>query len=153
MQEELKQRVKAWLKSSGRTREWLAERCDAKLKTVNNWLSSSRPIPSKALIIINQLMESVSVGPEEPAQGDAPDDRLVLKVSEARYDAYSRAALHDGLPLKEWAIEALDEAARDELANPQPEADQGGEPGSALGTATVATPGKSYPSGPAAEAV
>lgn len=109
MQDELKQRIKAWLKAQGQSREWLSERCGVAPKTVNNWLSSPRDIPAKAVLIIERLMDATSTPAEEA--DEVPDSVLVLKVNEPRFDAYSQASLSEGLPLREWAIHALDLAA------------------------------------------
>ena len=51
-----KEDMKKWLKDSGKSREWLAEQCGVNKRTVDLWLSISRKVPSKALLIIQRLM-------------------------------------------------------------------------------------------------
>lgn len=48
--------IKKWLKASGKSREWLAEQCGVDKRTVDLWLSISRKVPSKAILIIQRLM-------------------------------------------------------------------------------------------------
>lgn len=51
-----KEDIKKWLKVSGKSREWLAEQCGVNKRQVDNWLSAARPVPSKAILIIQRLM-------------------------------------------------------------------------------------------------
>lgn len=52
-----KAEIKKWLKETGIDREWLAKQCGVGSKrSVDNWLSSNRPIPNDKLIIIKHLM-------------------------------------------------------------------------------------------------
>lgn len=51
-----KEDIKKWLKSSGKSREWLAEQCGVGKRVLDNWLSAARPVPAKALLIIQRLM-------------------------------------------------------------------------------------------------
>lgn len=116
MQEELKARIKAWLKASGQDRDWLAAKCGVRKRTIDNWLSSPQEIPYKAVTLIDRLMaENETEAPDTPPI--APDNLLILRVSEPRFDAYNRAALAEQMPIKEWAINALDNAAA-EISNP-----------------------------------
>lgn len=52
-----KKKIKEWLKMISKDRFWLAEQCRVEKVTIDKWLSSEREIPSKALLIIQQLME------------------------------------------------------------------------------------------------
>lgn len=109
MQEELKERVKIWLKASHLDRQWLADRCGVEIKTVNNWLSSPRPIPAKAVLIIRAIMDA-TVDPAPPES----ESVIVLRVDEDRFDAYNRASMAEGLTIRDWAINALDQAAEED---------------------------------------
>lgn len=51
-----KEEIKKWLKTSRKSREWLAEQCGVSKRQVDNWLSSARPVPAKAILIIQRLM-------------------------------------------------------------------------------------------------
>lgn len=108
MQEALKERIKQWLKAERQTRQWLAEHCGVSKKTVDNWLSSPKPVPPKALLIIERLMAK-SV--EREAGAGLPDHILVLRVDEEDFDRFNRASLDEGLTMRDWAVQALIEAA------------------------------------------
>lgn len=58
------QKIKDWLKTSGHSREWLAEKLLVSKGTIDGWLAPSRPIPyaKKQLIknIINPPQHSFS---------------------------------------------------------------------------------------------
>lgn len=103
-----KDAVKSWLRSSGLDRAWLAARCGVGKRTVDNWLSSPRAIPPKARLIISGLMRAPLPFPA----ADGPSQNLVLEVDGATFERWSRAALDRGMTLKEWAIDALSQAAR-----------------------------------------
>ena len=51
-----KKEIKEWLKNIGKDRFWLANQCRVEKVTIDKWLSSERDIPSKALLIIQNLM-------------------------------------------------------------------------------------------------
>jgi DNA-binding transcriptional regulator YdaS (Cro superfamily) len=139
MVKDLKTRVKQWLKDQRQSREWLADRCGVTKKTVDNWLSSPQVIPSKAVLIIERLMEA-TVEPEAAV----PDSVLVLRVDDERFDAYSAASLAEGLPLREWAIHALDEAAAEQGQAPdRTGSDVAPDPIEPLPSPTVGSAGES----------
>ena len=50
------QKIKDWLKTSGHSREWLAEKLLVSKATIDGWLAPSRPIPSTKLAFIKKLM-------------------------------------------------------------------------------------------------
>jgi lambda repressor-like predicted transcriptional regulator len=102
-----KDAIKAWLRSKGLDRTWLATRCGVGKRTADNWLSSPRPIPPKARLIISALMSA----PEPTALADGTHQNLVLEVDCPTFERWNRAALIRGMTLKEWAIDALNHAA------------------------------------------
>ncbi|MFM2243049.1 MAG: hypothetical protein RLZ97_1904 [Verrucomicrobiota bacterium] len=106
-----KESIKAWLDSfPDRDRHWLAQKCEVEKKTVDNWLSSPREIPAKALLIIEGLMRAdLEI---DRAKQPAPLACLVLEVPVATFDAYNRAATERGLLIREWAVQILNESAR-----------------------------------------
>jgi hypothetical protein len=110
--------IKAWLaKYPERDRVWLADKCGVERKTVDNWLSSPREIPSKAILIIEDLMGA-------DLQTARPDDvedvvSMPVRVSGQQYDNYTRAFKRsDSETFREWLVDALDKAARDDVAEP-----------------------------------
>lgn len=104
--------VKHWLARHPERegRYWLAKQCDTEKGTVDNWLSSSRGIPSKAMILIQRLMEADAQA--ERAQNPSPSMTVVLEIGREDFDRYNRAAITHGLIIREWAVEVLNEAAR-----------------------------------------
>lgn len=61
--------IKKWLKTIGKNRQWLAEQTLSSKGTVNNWLSSGKPIPSAKLALIERLMNG-----EDEIQFELPED-------------------------------------------------------------------------------
>lgn len=61
--------IKAWLKENKISRETLGKEVGVSKKTVNNWLSDNRPIPSKKLAIIERLING-----EEEIQFELPEN-------------------------------------------------------------------------------
>jgi len=106
-----KESIKAWLDSyPDRDRHWLAQKCEVEKKTVDNWLSSPREIPAKALLIIEGLMRAdLEI---DRAKAPVPPMTVVLEVPPATFDAYNRAATERGLLIREWAVQILNESAR-----------------------------------------
>ena len=74
----------SWLKAAGHDRYWLAESCGVQKRTVDNWLSSSRVIPRKALLIIKSLMASKL---SSPAAMAGVAQNLVLHFSEKEFES------------------------------------------------------------------
>ena len=110
-----KSEVKAWLKSIKRTRDWLAEECGVKKRTADNWLSSSQPISTQATRLIERLME------QYPAAGNAPatypsaaENAITLTVDDATFDAWNRAATAEGKLLRQWCVDVINDALRDD---------------------------------------
>ena len=48
--------IKDWLKTIGKNREWLAEKTLVSKRTVDNWITTNRPIPPAKLALIEKLM-------------------------------------------------------------------------------------------------
>lgn len=148
--------VKAWLaKYPDRDRNWLADQCGAEKGTVDNWLSTARGIPSKAILIIEGLMradaETEPVAPIEIVN-------LPATCTPAQFSLYTRAYKHSECEqFKDWITTRLDAAAESELglaALPDPETFElpflgsvaAGEPVSATLEENVAVP-RAYPPG------
>lgn len=99
--------IKSWLRKNEIDRFWLAEQCGVNKRTVDNWLSSPRTIPLKAHRIISRLIQDF-----QPTPAGEVLQNLVLEVDEVTFDRWCRAALERHMTLKEWAIDALDRAAK-----------------------------------------
>jgi hypothetical protein len=118
-----KQGIKDWLaRYPDRDRGWLADRCEVEKRTVDNWLSSPREIPSKALLIIEQLMRR-----DMESDPGKPEDEIRMPVSctPAQFDLITRAFKSSECEtLREWIVSRLDAAADAELCpNPAAEAE------------------------------
>ena len=90
--------IVSWLKGMGRNRAWLAENCGVQKRTVDNWLSSNRPIPQKALLIVQGMMGAQS---DLESIEEASQQNLVLHFSEAEFESICHIArLHSTSPRK-----------------------------------------------------
>lgn len=65
--------IKNWLKRIGLNREWLGEKTFVKKRQVDNWLSSGRKIPEAKMLIIEQLMNEVSLLDEKKELASLPN--------------------------------------------------------------------------------
>ena len=61
--------IKDWLKTIGKNREWLAEKTLVSKRTVDNWITTNRPIPPAKLALIEKLMSG-----EEEIEFEIPPD-------------------------------------------------------------------------------
>lgn len=71
--------IKKWLKTIGKNRQWLAEQTLSSKGTVNNWLSSGKPIPSAKLALIERLMNG-----EEEIKFELPENFETLLRQKAK---------------------------------------------------------------------
>ncbi len=110
-----KEGIKHWLSNyPERDRSWLATQCGVEKRTVDNWLSSPRDIPAKALRIIESLMRSDA---ELHESREEPQSHLVIRTSAEEFDNWSRAALAKGQIITDYAIAAIRQAYQGELAS------------------------------------
>lgn len=109
-----KEGIKAWLASyPDRDRNWLAEKCGVSKNTVNNWLSTSIELPSKTILIIENLMRAdAEAQPGEPVKLV----NLPVECSPAQFDLYTRAFRRSEQEhFRDWITTRLDAAADEEL--------------------------------------
>lgn len=104
--------VKTWLKKHNRSRAWLAQQCDSAVQTVNNWLSTERGLPNKAILIIEKLMEADRI---RGLQGAEVKQVLTLEFSSDDFDAIERAAHRNGQKIRTWATDTLRKMATEDL--------------------------------------
>jgi SOS-response transcriptional repressor LexA len=117
-----KDKIKAWLKNTQRSRGWLAAQFgDTKKKTVDNWLSSNQDIPIGILTSIGRMMEddrrAEDTRSREVQGGDA--QIFSIQVDLDTFRTYNRAAVAQRLTLEEWVIRTCDEEVT-RLAKPRP---------------------------------
>lgn len=108
--------IKAWLaRHPERDRNWLAVKCEVEKRTVDNWLSSPREIPSKAILIIENLMrrdaETEPVSLEDSM-------RIPVECTMDQHDLYTQAFRHSECEhFRDWITTRLDAAAEKELSS------------------------------------
>lgn len=114
-----KEDIKKWIKASGKSREWVAEQCGVGKRTLDNWLSSARPVPSKVILIIQRLMaEKVSpILPE--VELDFTDEEwevisAAMTSTQQTFMEFINSAFRNAL--KEFADIALQNAAKEKEA-------------------------------------
>ncbi|MCW1916281.1 S24 family peptidase [Luteolibacter sp. GHJ8] len=105
-----KEDIKEWLKTTARSRDWLAAQCGSISKrTVDNWLSSPKEIPLATLALIGRLMEDDRQAEETRRQRQDPQPQIFsVEVDLATFRDYSRAALESRMTLEEWIIHTCD---------------------------------------------
>ena len=106
-----KKEVKAWLKSIGQDREWLASLVGAARITINTWLSTARPIPRRAQVLIASLMEQYPAGTSASSISDAPENTIVLTADAYTFAARPDVVVWEGKLLRQWACDVLTEQA------------------------------------------
>lgn len=114
--------IKAWLKNTQRSREWLASQFgDTKKKTVDNWLSSNQDIPIGILTAIGRMMEDdrrlADAEAKSSSIGHGDQQIFSVQVNLETFRSYNRAAVARGLTLEEWIIKTCDDEVT-RLANP-----------------------------------
>ena len=114
-----KEDIKKWLKDSGKSREWLAEQCGVGKRVLDNWLSAARPVPSKALLIIQRLMTD-KISPIPPqVEIDFTDEEwevisAAMTATQQTFMEFINSAFRNAL--KEFADIALQNAAKEKEA-------------------------------------
>lgn len=108
-----KEDIKKWLKASGKSREWLAGQCGVDKRTLNNWLSVSREVPSKALLIIQRLMaEKISPIPSQVEIDFTDEEWAVVSAAmtetQQTFIEFLNSAFQNAV--KEFAAHALEKA-------------------------------------------
>lgn len=116
-----KDEIKAWLKRSGHSREWLGEQCGKTKNTVNNWLSTNIEIPESTLHLIARLMEDDARADAErkKSESSAPLSHLVIQVEVEEFNAWEKIAIHQTPPqtVTDWALQAIKDACLADTAS------------------------------------
>jgi len=101
--------VEEWLLKHHRDRKWLADRCGVTEVNVGHWMNKkgkARPIPAEHQITIRKLMD------EDAAREEVkPLHNLVLEFEDVDYEPVEKAAVRNGVSIREWAKRILNEAA------------------------------------------
>jgi hypothetical protein len=113
--------IKAWLKSHGRDRFWLADQLNVHKRTADNWLSAGQSIPEAKLALIKRLMaDDEAAALRRKQQLDPIAQVFSLEVDLPTFRAYSQAAKAQRLTLEEWSIAELNSAAEQWFAQGKP---------------------------------
>lgn len=109
--------IKSRLKDLGRDREWLAERLGKALNTINNWLSTAKPIPDGIRPLIARVLNEEEIAQTQRAQLHEPRDNIIrLHFSDDEFTLINEAANARDQLIREWAVAALIAAAQAEPA-------------------------------------
>lgn len=101
-----KEDIKKWLKTVGRDRFWLAKQCGATKRTVDDWLSTGREMPAKAILAIQRLMN-----------GEAESSpRVVIDFTDEEWDIICEAAKAHKETFLEFVNTAIQNAAKEKEA-------------------------------------
>jgi hypothetical protein len=95
-----------WMEEVGISLTEAAELFGVSEQTLYNWRSSIG-VPDRKLEWVRARMEEFL---KKSTRGSQLD-RVVLEITDDQFAAWNAAALEDGLLLKEWAIQTLDDAA------------------------------------------
>lgn len=60
-----KEEVKSWLKKIGKDRDWLAEKCFVKKKSVDDWFRNGKKLPKAKLALIRGIMTEIELKERE----------------------------------------------------------------------------------------
>lgn len=104
--ERFRTNLKAWLKAIGKNREWLAEQCGVKKRTVDSWFSWGT-VTEQTERHLKLLMQQYPAK-ETPV---IEENSLVLTVDATTFDRWNVAATEEGKLLRQWAIDGLNELA------------------------------------------
>ena len=101
-----KEDIKKWLKTVGKDRFWLAKQCGATKRTVDDWLSTGREMPAKAILAIQRLMN-----------GEAESSpRIVIDFTDEEWDIICEAAKAHKETFLEFVNTAIQNAAKEKEA-------------------------------------
>ncbi|MGJ8678624.1 MAG: S24 family peptidase [Akkermansiaceae bacterium] len=100
-----------WMSENDHTNEWLADKLGVKLPTISSW-RSNRPIPSKAIYIIKDLMDK-----DKDKEIEELRNNLILRPNYDQFKRWNEKALSEGKIIEDWAFDGL-EAMADEYFSP-----------------------------------
>ncbi len=92
-----------WQKEKDHSNDWVADQCGVKPSTVSSW-RSDRPIPSKAVLIIENLMRADQ---EKTAASQPTLQNVVIRVDVEEFEEWSRAGLAHGQIVTDYCLAAI----------------------------------------------
>jgi len=95
--------VKAWLKDEGKSTQWLAEQCGAKISVVYSWFST-RGFPSEQRLRIESMMKE-------------SDSASMIRIpfTDSQLNRTQKAANIVGAEFQEYCQKAISEQVRHDL--------------------------------------
>lgn len=86
-----KLKIKEWLRTHGKTRQWLAEQCRVSIRTVHTWFAVRGSIPVTQSLFINKLMSEgepwkVQLSNTIPVNFSEPEMCIIHKFQERHPD-------------------------------------------------------------------
>lgn len=119
-----KARIKLWLESPNRSRDWLSTKVGTSEKTVNNWLSSAQKIPQGKAQLIERLMSDDATAEAQLRAQLLPQAQVFsLEVDLPTFRSYNAAALKANQTLEQWSITELNAAAEAALSSKNPDSE------------------------------
>lgn len=116
--EKLQQDVKQWLKAIGKNREWLANQCGVKKRTIDSWFSWGT-ITAQTKKHLQLLMTQYPATATTPTTSPgAAENAVVLTVNDSTFDLWNRAATAEKKLLRQWCMDVITEHI---TANPPPD--------------------------------
>ena len=124
-----------WMDKAGMSLDEASTYFGVSSGTLYKWRSTPGVPESRAEWVRARIAEY-----QKTSVQDLPD-RIILEVPRDQFDDWSRAALAEGKILREWAIDALDEAAADDEVR---HSTGSGDPFNPIQSLKVAEPGEDY---------
>lgn len=106
-----------WMDRNNLTSESLAPLINRSKGTIENW--RSQRVPDRARTELTAFMERYDAEKAAEAAKELVDV-INLEVTPEQFDSWNKAALEEGLIIREWAIKGLDEMAQEEFSNITP---------------------------------
>ncbi len=100
--------LKEWMDSSGVGLEEASQLFGKTIGTIRNWRSSG--VPASQTDWVNKQIAAY-----ESRRSENISDRLTLNPTAEQFDEWNSAALKSGKIIREWAMDALEDAASSEL--------------------------------------
>lgn len=100
--------LKEWMDSSGVGLEEASQLFGKTIGTIRNWRSSG--VPASQADWVNKQIAAY-----ESRRSENISDRLTLNPTAEQFDEWNSAALKSGKIIREWAMDALEDAASSEL--------------------------------------
>lgn len=117
--DEYSKQFKQWMDERGFKPETLSALIGKEAGTLTQWRSRGVPSRPSVRAHVTAFMERYDAEKAAEAAKELVDV-INLEVTPEQFDTWNKAALEEGLIIREWAIKGLDEMAREEFSNITP---------------------------------